>query len=109
MVRADGVAEVPPAGLIRYLELEVGRGGPWTTEPAIAPLGLEAVEWPHPCVWTEVTGCPGPMVFVEYVNMTIMQDDQPTHPAGWQCQACGNEAVGGFAVLTREGRIDLSE
>jgi len=102
VVRADGVSEVPPAGLIRYLELADGRGGPWTTEPATDPLAIEAVEWPHPCVWAEVTGCTGTMVFVEHINELIVMNGEPCHPSGWQCELCGKNEVGGFAVLTSE-------
>jgi hypothetical protein len=106
VVRADGVREDPPDGLIRYLELEEGRGGPWTTEAATDPLAIESVEWPHPCVWADLTHCQGPMIFVEHVRMTVTQGGVPTHPAGWQCQACGNESVGGMAVLTQDAVIE---
>jgi hypothetical protein len=46
------------------------------------------------------------MIFVEHVNMTVMRDGEPTHPAGWQCQACGNESVGGSAALVQELGIE---
>jgi hypothetical protein len=46
------------------------------------------------------------MIFVEHVNMTVIMNGKPAHPAGWQCQTCGNESVGGFAVLTRDSKIE---
>jgi hypothetical protein len=99
--REDGLLEDPPAGLIRYVELAHGA---WTTSPATQPSGMEGVEWPTPCVWREVTGCGGAMVYVEHVAQSVIlaATGERTHPAGWQCETCGRESVGGFSVLTAE-------
>ena len=101
--RNDGVKEVPPPGLVRYIELARGA---WTLEPATKPLGVEGVEWPKPCVWRAVTGCAGAMLYVEHVKKPIIlaKTGEITYPAGWQCDTCGSEEVDGFSTLTREWR-----
>ena len=97
--RADGVRGEPPAGLIRYVELA---HGVWTTDPATNPSGTEGVEWPKLCVWKDVIGCDGAMAYVEHVTKPVMWLGEKTYPAGWQCDSCGNEQVGGFSCLTIE-------
>ena len=99
--RADGSKEVPPPGLVRYIELARGA---WTLEPATKPLGLEGVEWPKPCVWTAVTGCAGTMSYVEHVKQPIVMAEtgEITHPPGWQCDTCGSDDVNGFSTLSWE-------
>lgn len=94
LVRADGVRETPPPGLIRYVELARGA---WTLEPATAPSGIEAVEWPRPCVWN----CGGTMAYVEHVAKPVFMGEsgQSSYPSGWQCDTCKCEEVGGFSAL----------
>jgi hypothetical protein len=99
VARADGVDEEPPSGLIRYIELAYP-GETWTVAPATAPVGVEGVEWPHPCVWVDVTGYTGEMLYVEHVKKHVIIKGEPCYPAGWQCQKCGNEQVHGIAVMT---------
>ena len=105
VVRADGVRETPPQGVIRYVELARGA---WTLEPATAPLGIESIEWPKACVWREVTGCQGAMVYVEHVISPIVlaETGETTYPAGWKCDTCGAEEVQGFSVLTTDRRLE---
>lgn len=95
--RADELPEDPPPGLIRYVELAHGA---WTTVPATAPIGTEGVEWPRPCVWKDVIGCRGSMAYVEHVTKPVIWLGEKTYPAGWQCDSCANEEVGGFGSLT---------
>jgi hypothetical protein len=102
--REDGVAEDPPPGLIRYIELSYGA---WTVSPATQPQGIEGVEWPNPCVWRNVTGCQGSMVYVDHVvKQVTMATGEKIHPAGWQCDTCGSETVFGFSSMTIETIID---
>lgn len=99
--RDDGPPEAPPPGLIRYVELAYGQ---WTLDAATVPLGTEFVEWPRLCVWREVNGCSGTMHYVHEVRRPVMLEatGESTHPAGWQCDTCGGEEVGGFSVLMRD-------
>lgn len=99
--RDNGAPEQPPPGLARYVELA---HGPWTAGPATDPLGTEYVEWPRFCVWREQSGCPGTMSYVEHVRRPVVYEPtgQITHPAGWQCDTCDAEEVGGVTVLVRE-------
>ena len=99
----DGAREIPPPGLVQYIELARGA---WTIEPAAKPLGVEGGEQPKPCVWRAVTGCAGAMPYVEHVKKPIIlaQIREITHPAGWQCDTCGCEEVDGFSSLTWEWR-----
>ena len=99
--RDNGASEAPPPGLVRYVELA---HGPWTLEAATDPLGTEVVEWPRLCVWRQVNGCPGTMLYVQQVRRPIVLETtgQITHPAGWQCDTCDGEEVGGLSVLMRE-------
>ena len=66
--RADGVHRTPPPGLVRYIELAHGA---WALEPATKPLGMEGVEWPKPCVGTDVTSCAGAMSYGMPPNMAL--------------------------------------
>jgi hypothetical protein len=101
VIRADGVRETPPPGLIRYVELARGA---WTTEPPVAPAGIESVDWPRPCVWATVTGCSGAMSYVEHVAQPVVMAEtgETIYPSGWQCNVCSCEEVGGFSVLSTE-------
>jgi hypothetical protein len=98
--RADGVAEPPPAGVIRYVELEYGA---WTLEPAETPVGMEGVEWPRECIFKDFLNCPGFMTYVEHVPkpVTMAQTGERVYPHGWVCDACGNQEVWGMAVADR--------
>jgi hypothetical protein len=99
--RADGVSEMPPTGLIRYVEIEYGA---WTLDVATHPVGIEGVEWPKPCVAREATGCDGLMEYVEHVlaPVTMAQTGERKWPAGWVCRKCGCQEVYGFSVVTIE-------
>jgi hypothetical protein len=98
--RADGIAERPPEGVIRYVELNFGA---WTQEPATNPVGMGGVEWPRECVFKDFLGCAGTMNYVAHVPKPVIMGatGQRVYPHGWVCDTCGNQEVGGFAVADR--------
>lgn len=96
--RDDGSREMPPPGVVRYIELAHGA---WTLEPATKPLAIEVVEWPKPCVVGLWTRCPGTMSYVEHVkDSTFMSETgQTVNPPGWRCDTCGFEESGGLGAI----------
>lgn len=79
--RADDMLELPPEGIVRYVEIEYGA---WTVESATSPVGLERVDWPKIGVAKDVTGCNGLMEYVEHVPepVTMSQTGERRWPAG---------------------------
>jgi hypothetical protein len=96
VARADGVAEPPPDGLMRYVELA---RGPWTLEAPVGdPAGTEAVDWPRACVLRTITRCGGLMDYLARVPKPIVMAGERVHPHGWVCAVCGCQEVGGLGA-----------
>lgn len=81
VARADGVPEVPPEGLVRYIELAYGA---WTIDPPTRSLAVEAVDWPKPCDALGMVRCNGTLRYVA---------------TGWECEICGRAEVGGLGAV----------
>jgi hypothetical protein len=97
IARSDGAREMPPNGVINYVELAHGR---WTLEPASRPVGVLVVEWPKRCDPEGWIGCDGTMEFVAHVrDDNIYEDGEQVHPAGWQCLVCSRAEVGGLSAV----------